>query len=701
MSRTIRVGIDVGGTFTDLYLFEEGSGTVVRHKLPSTPEDPHQAPVRGLVELLRKAGARPAEVGFVGLGTTVATNALLERKGAPTGLITTKGFRDLLEIGRQKRPSVYDPFARRPDPLVRRELRLEVEERIGADGTVIRALDEEGVARALAALLAASVESVAICFLNAYVEPDHERRAAAIARARWPGGHVSVSHEILPEFREYERLNSTVVNAYLAPRMQRYLAEFADEVAGLGIPEPPFVMNSGGGVVSPALAGRRPIDCLLSGPSGGVSGATFLAGMVGLKDIVAFDMGGTSTDVCLVRDGRPEVTHARMVDGLPVRLTALDIHTVGAGGSSVAWIDAGGLLRVGPRSVGAKPGPACYGTGGEEATVTDANVVLGRLNPKHLLGGSLPIDAGRAFAAIERNIARRKGLDVREAAAAILAVSNTSVAQAIRFVSVERGLDPAGFELVAFGGAGPLHAAAVARELGMSVLVPESPGVLCAMGVLTKDIQIDLGRTRLLRASAANAPGEVDALFAGLEREARSAFATGGLAGDGLEVGRTVDARYAGQNYELSAPVPPGARGAGALAAVKAAFHAEHRRLYGYDRPEAEVELVTFRLKATLPVKNPDVGRRRDRRRAGGPAPVGRRRVFFEEAGGFVDCPVYERADLAVGDALAGPAVVEQMDATTVLPPDFRAEVDTLLNLRLTRSGPAAAPAVGAAEARA
>lgn len=681
MPSSIRIGLDVGGTFTDLFLLDEATGETFRHKLSSTPEDPYLAPVQGIAEILAKARKSAADVRFIGLGTTVATNALLERKGAETGLITTRGFRDLLEIGRQKRPHVYDLFARKPEPLVSRERRLEVDERIASDGSVLRPLVREEVERAAIALREAGCRSVAVCFLNAYANPAHEREAAAIIRDVWPEAAITTSSELMPEFREYERLSSTTINASLMPVMKRYLTRFNDEVRKLGISDPPFVMSSGGGVFSPDLASERPIDLLFSGPSGGVSAALYLGRLVGESNLITFDMGGTSTDVCLIRGGRPEITLTRSIGGLPIKSAAVDIHTVGAGGSSLAWVDAGGLLRVGPKSAGANPGPACYGIGGTEPTVTDANVVLGRLNQEYLLAGALKIDRARSAEAIERVVARPKGLAIDEAAAAILAISNTNIAQAIRFVSVERGLDPSDFTLVAFGGAGPLHAAAVARELGMAVLVPPSPGVLCAMGVLTKDVQIDLSQTRICR--LAEASGAIEALFGELAARAERTFIKNGFATAGLELERAVDARYVGQNFELTVVLPAAASGPAAADAIRRGFDAAHKRMYGYDQPEKEIELVTFRVRAALPARVPDL-RPSVTGRSGALAPMALRRTFFEPAG-FVDCPVYGRDALVAGDRIEGPVILEQMDTTTVVPPDFCCEVDDALNLRLKK----------------
>ena len=678
-----RIGIDVGGTFTDLFLLDEVSGAVARHKLLSTPGEPHLAPLAGIREILAQAGAEGAQVAFVGLGTTVMTNALLERKGAVTGLITTAGFRDLLEIARQKRPHTFDPFVSKPAPLVPRKLRVEVGERMAADGTVITPLDRASVEAAIEQLLAAGVEAIAVCFLNAYANAAHEQAVAAALRQRWPAGHVSISSDVLPEFREYERLSSTVVNAYLMPATRDYFRKFEAEVARLAIPEPPFIMNSGGGIMTPGQAGERPIDTLFSGPSGGVSGAVYVATRAGHGNIITFDMGGTSTDVCLVQNGKPQLSHSRMINGCPLKAAALDVHTVGAGGSSIATLDAGGMLHVGPHSAGARPGPACYGHGGERATVTDANVVLGRLNPQYLLGGKLKIDAGRSREVIERHVAKPRNINVVDAAASIIAIADTSMAHAVRFVSVERGLDPGDFMLVAFGGAGPVHAAAVAQQLGVAgVLVPPAPGVLCAMGVLVNDVQADFSRTRMTSERAADAMTEVDGVYRELEAKARATFARQQSGVTAIDLARTVDARYAGQNHELTVEVPAGEFNAAALAATKTGFHAAHREMFGYDSPEKLLELVTFRVRARMRVGRADFARAQQSKRSGLLAPAASRQVYFDRPG-FVACPVYERDTLLPGDAFDGPAIVEQMDCTTVVPPDFSVHVDATFNLLL------------------
>lgn len=677
----VRIGIDVGGTFTDLVLFDE-RGETTFHKLPSTPNEPHLAPIQGIADLLERTGTKPRDVTFVGLGTTVATNMLLERKGAPTGLITTEGFRDLLEIGRQQRPMVFDPFTRRPRPLIPRQYRFGVRERVTFDGSVLTPLAESEVAAAANKLRDAGIISVAICFLHSYANPTHEQRAASVVRDLWPNVHLVTSETLIPEFREYERLTTTVLNAYLLPGMRDYIAEFSAQVRRLGICAEPLIMSSSGGALRAPLASRRPVDTLFSGPSGGVSGSAFICGAAGVQDTINFDMGGTSTEVCVVHHGKPELSHRREIDGVPVRSTTIAVNTIGAGGSSIAQIDEGGLLRVGPDSVGADPGPACYGRGGMRPTVTDANVVLGRLNPEFLLGGTLPIDAKRAAAAIEEFVAKPLGIGVVEAAFAILAISNNNIAQAVRLVSTSKGLDPGGYTLVAYGGAGPLHAAFVALELGISqILIPAGPGILCAFGVLTKDVAMDLSMSRLMTDAGEDFAASVGRMFDALERRAEIELKDSGARISGLKFAHTIDARYVGQNFEL--PVSIDLAQPDLREQVRSRFHNEHRKVYGFVRESSVLELVTFRLRATLPTSRPGA--------AIGPAArqqatsLGRRLVVFEDADRPISCDLYERAALATGHCVDGPAVIEQMDTTTVIPPGFNAMAHASGNLLLSR----------------
>ena len=677
-----RIGIDVGGTFTDLVLID-GHNAPVFHKLPSTPGAPHLAPIAGIKHLLARAAVKPRDVGFVGLGTTVATNMLLERKGAPTGLITTEGFRDLIEIGRQQRPRVFDPFTAKPPPLIPRQYRFGVRERVTFDGSVLVPLAEADVVEAATQLRDAGIVSVAICFLHSYANPAHEQRAAALVRDVWPDVHLITSEALIPEFREYERLTTTALNAYLLPGMRDYIAEFSARVRELGIVAEPLIMSSSGGALRALLAMRRPVDTLFSGPSGGVSGAAFVCAAAGVDDTINFDMGGTSTEVCVVHGGKPELSHHREIEGFPLRSTAVDVHTIGAGGSSIARVDPGGFLHVGPESVGADPGPACYGRGGTQPTVTDANVVLGRLNPEFLLGGTLPIDSMRAAAAIEEFVAKPLRISVTEAATAILAVSNNNIAQAVRLVSTSKGLDPADYTLVAYGGAGPLHAASVAAELGISkILIPAGPGILCAFGVLTKDVAMDLSMSRLMTDDGDGFALRVRGAFGELEERARNELGDSGATISDLRFTHTIDVRYVGQNFELSVPADladPALRDQ-----IRSRFHEAHRKVYGFVRETSTLELVTFRLRAIVPTARPDAVSE------SGPRPnvkaFGRRDVTFEEATSPVACELYQRTSLAAGQRITGPAVIEQMDTTTIIPPGFSAFAHPSGNLLLSRS---------------
>ena len=676
-----RLGIDVGGTFTDLVLYDEATGALTVEKVPSVPADPSEGIVQGIVRLLRAAGVPAAAVQYVAHGTTVATNALLERKGARTALITTKGFRDLLEIARQKRPSLYDLHARKPVALVPRHRRHEVAERLMVDGTVRTPLDLADLDRALAAIAADAdggpVEALAICFLYSFVSPDHERQALARARACFPGLAIVASHEVHPEFREYERLSTTVANAYLAPRMSAYVRAFRERVAALGIPARPYINQSNGGTMSVDEAARVPVRTALSGPSAGVAGAAWIAGRAGFDAIATFDMGGTSTDVAFVRDGRPALSFEREIGGVTLRVPALDIHTVGAGGGSIAWRDSGGALKVGPHSAGAEPGPACYGRGGEEPTVTDANLVLGRLGVSGLAGGSVPLDPARAEAAVSR-LAGELGLGLVETARGIVRVVNANMANAVRVVTVQRGVDPTGLTLVPFGGAGPLHAGEMALDLGIpTIAVPPGPGLLCALGLLVEDLRTDAVRTHLAPLEPASLPA-LAARFADMEADVLAWLDRERVAPDRRRIERWLDLRYVGQNFELLVPVPEETWAAGDCAALYRRFLEAHEQVYGFAAEDEPVQVVNTRVVARGLADPPRLaGVSRDGAGASA-AEVERRPVYVDDARGIVTCPVYDRARLHAGQRIDGPAVVEQFDATTLLLAGQAARVDDL-----------------------
>jgi N-methylhydantoinase A len=675
-----RIGVDSGGTFTDLCLFDDVSSRVEVWKVPSTPDDPSRGIAEGVDEGIRRVGATLADVGYFGHGTTVATNALIQLRGVRTGLITTDGFRDLLEIGRQKRPDLYDMQADKPECLVSRALRLEVVERVRHDGSVELALDEAGLRTAAETLRDAGVQAVAICFLYSFLRPAHEQRAREIVAEVLPDAFVSTSFEVAPEFREYERMSSAVVNAYLGPVMQRYIGRLGTRLAEAGLSAAPHLTQSNGGVIGFDQAARLPVRTVLSGPSTGVVAAQALAGMVGIPELITFDMGGTSSDVALLSGGQCRLTSEAVVHGYPIKAPMLDIHTVGAGGGSIAFIDNGGLLKVGPRSAGADPGPVCYGRGNTEPTVTDANVVLQTLNPMHLLGGRMPVRQDLARAAIER-LAVALGLDVMATAQGIIAVVTANMARAIRVISVQRGYDPRDYTLVAFGGAGPLHAARLARELDIPrILVPRNPGILCAMGLLLTDLRADFASTRLVTL-AADAVAEVAAAFDGLLARAEAWFADEHIPAEARAVSRTVDMRYAGQNYELPIALPNGPVTAATLEALAEGFDAAHRRMYGFVAEDETVQLVTFRIEAAGLVPKAAFARHDTVPPDASAAIMGRRPVWMPEAGGFVDCPVYDRDKLRPGHCIAGPAIIEQMDATTVILPAMVATVEPYLNI--------------------
>ena len=673
-----RIGVDSGGTFTDVCLFDDETGSVAVWKVASTPDDPSRGIAGGVAEAIERAGARADAVGYFGHGTTVATNALIQHKGAVTGLITTDGFRDLLEIGRQKRPDLYDITVDKPATLVSRDLRLEVAERMRHDGSVEVPLDEAAFRAAVRTLREAGVATVAVCFLYGFVAETHEAIAAGILAEEFPAAFASISHAVAPEFREFERMSTAVVNGYLGPVMRSYIQRLGDRLTALGMTATPHLTQSNGGVISFEQAARLPVRTVLSGPSTGVVGAREVGRQAGLTELITFDMGGTSTDVALLSGGECRLASEAVVHGYPIKAPMLDIHTVGAGGGSIAFIDSGGLLKVGPASAGADPGPVCYARGAVEPTVTDANVVLGTLNPGFLLGGRMAVRHDLAVASIAA-LAERLGLDTMQTAQGIVSVVTANMARAIRVISVQRGYDPRDHALIAFGGAGPLHAARLARELEIGrVVVPVSPGVLCAMGLLLTDPRSDFALTRLALLDAAAAAVLCDA-FSVLTARAEAWFDSEAIAPGARRIVRTVDMRYAGQNYELPIALPDGP----VQDALAAAFALAHRRLYGFIADDEPVQLVTFRVEASAVVPKAQFVAQQDAGPDATAAVIGRRPVWLPEVGELADCPVYDRTLLRAGNRFVGPAVVEQMDATTVVLPEMTARVEPFLNLIL------------------
>jgi N-methylhydantoinase A len=675
-----RIGVDSGGTFTDVCLFEDETGEVVVWKVSSTPDDPSRGITEGVADGIERIGATAAEVSYVGHGTTVATNALIQGRGVKTGLLTTNGFRDLLEIGRQKRPDLYDLQADKPERLVERHLRFGVPERVQADGAVETPLDEEALRAAIRKLKDAGVQSVAVSFLYSFMHAEHEKIAARILAEEFPEAFHSLSHHIAPEFREYERLSTTVVNAYLGPVMQRYVKALSGKLADLGIQVAPQLTQSNGGVISFDAAAEMPVRTVLSGPSTGVVAAQAIGSMTGIDNLITFDMGGTSSDVALLAEGQCRIVSESVVHGYPLKAPMLDIHTVGAGGGSVAYVDTGNHLKVGPRSAGANPGPACYGLGNEEPTVTDANVVLQTQNPEYLLNGRMKIDRSLSVKAVER-LAEKLGLGVLETANGILEIVTANMAKAIRVISVQRGHDPRDYALVAFGGAGPVHGVRLARELGMRrMIVPKTPGVLCALGLLMTDLRSDFSATVLHRLDQVD-PDTISSIYDDLEKQAAQWFERERIdAADRVRT-RAIDCRYAGQNYEISVPLPDGPITGATFGAVKEAFETAHRQLYGFVAEGEPVQLVTYRLTASGIVKKAAFKPRMDEGEDSSPAITGKRDVWMKEAGGFTPATLYDRDLLKSGNVVKGPAIIDQMDSTTVLPTGYVAKVDAYLNL--------------------
>jgi N-methylhydantoinase A len=673
-----RIGIDVGGTFTDFTLLAEKDGSVSFHKVASTPHDPSEAIASGIADLLKNHRIAPGEVSHVGHGTTVATNLVIERKGAVTGLITTRGFRDVLEIGRQTRPHLYDYRITKPPPLARREHRMEVRERMNAKGEVVTPLDEAGVEAAVRSLKADGVRAIAICFLHSYRNPDHERRARAIVERLMPEAYISVSSEVLSEFREYERLSTTVLNAAVGPRMERYLDRFLERVKALDVPVEPFTIHSNGGLMSVHAVRSFPVRTCLSGPAAGVVGAAVVGHAAGFENLVTFDVGGTSTDVSLVWRGKPLFSSNGKVADYPVKTPMIDIHVIGAGGGSIAWMDDAGALKVGPRSAGAVPGPVAYSKGGTEPTITDAMVCLHRLNPVSLLEGRMPVNEAGARAVIEERVGKPLALGLEAAAEGVIRIANANMSRAIRAVSTERGYDLSQFALFAFGGAGPLHATDIAAECGIpTVVVPQEPGTMCARGMLLTDVSFDFVRSEIAELTAATW-SRVAELFAGMEKEAAAWLDRERVAPADRTFRRHVDARYQGQNFEVNVQLEGAA--AQSREAFMQAFHRAHRQEYGYELQDRAIEAVNCRLQAVGRVTKAPL---QELKTSGtlAQAQAGQRSIYHGAAHGWVDTPVYARSRFAAGTVVPGPAVIEEMSSTTLLNPGQSARVDRIGNL--------------------
>ncbi|MGZ5865215.1 MAG: hydantoinase/oxoprolinase family protein [Xanthobacteraceae bacterium] len=682
--RALRIAADIGGTFTDIAAFDEVTGEL---RLGKTLTTPHKL-VDGIITGVRKAKAEFGDASIFLHGSTIAINTLLERSGAKAALITTEGFRDVYEIGRINRPDAYNLFFQKHDPLIERALRFEVSERVLADGTVHIPLDRDQVSILADHLNELGVEAIAIMFLHCYRNADHEREVKQLLEQRYPHLFVSASHELSQEYREFERCSTVVANSYIGPRVRRYLSEMEEHLKANGFGGSLLIVQSTGGLYDVAQARTQCVRMLESGPAAGVIGTRALCHELDIPHAIAFDMGGTTAKAGVIYNGDVLTTGAALIGGyeraLPVQIAMIDIFEVSAGGGSIARLDETGALRVGPQSAGADPGPACYALGGREPTITDANVVLGRLGPDRFLGGEMVLDVAAAKNALQTNIAAPLGKSVTEAAEGILRIAVTTMSYAVKGVTTERGLDAGNFTLVAYGGAGPLHATAVARELGIrTVVIPQAAGVFSSFGMLFSDLRYDFVRTRLMRLDHAKFE-EINAIFAELESEGRAAVADASRTTHDVTIKRAVDMRYVGQEHAVTVDVPFDVFEAGDREAIKRLFDDTHDLRYGTCAPEEQAEIVSLRTTVTGVMRHPPIRHLEAGSSDPSVASTGTRKAYFDSLGEDIVTPTFDRMRLRAGNKISGPAFVEEHAATTVLLPGDHMQVDRLGNLVIT-----------------
>ena len=686
-----RFGFDIGGTFTDFVLIDTASGEIASYKALTTPEDPSRAVVEGWEELLAGAGVAGGAVERAIHGTTLITNALIERKGAKAALITTKGFRDILEMAKEMRYDIYDLLLVLPEPLVERPLRFEVDERINARGEVLTPLKPAELEVLAATLADAGIEAVAVCYLHAFTNPEHEQRTGAWLGESLPGVSVSLSSEVAPQIREYERMSTTVCNAYVQPLAERYLARIEESLRERGFGQGLYLMLSSGGVTTLETAARFPVRLVESGPAAGALAAVYYGELVGERDLVSFDMGGTTAKMCLIRDGSPTVTDTFEIarvhrfkrgSGLPVRVPTIEMIEIGAGGGSIARIDELGLLKVGPESAGADPGPACYGLGGVEPTVTDADLLLGYLNPEYFLGGRMGLDRGAAEAAVGSRIAEPMGLGVTEAAHGLYRVVNENMISATRVHIAEQGGDPRRLKLIAFGGAGPMHAHAIAQALKMEgYICPARAGVASAIGFLTAPAAFEYARTFIARLEGTTL-GELDRIYAELEEQGRQTLLEAGVSAEEMTFSRQADLRHVGQGYEIVVNLPYAQlSGVDLDGELRPRFYRAYEEIYGHAHRHLDLEITTCRLTASGPRPRVKLQRVVESGYTPEQAIKGSRRAYFAELGGFIETPLYDRSRLSAGATFRGPAIVEEVDSTAVIGPGTQVTVDHYANL--------------------
>ncbi|MEA2977058.1 MAG: N-methylhydantoinase [Alphaproteobacteria bacterium] len=683
-----RVTVDTGGTFSDFVYLDEDTGEVTISKVPSTPDDPSRAILHGIEMLLGK-GVAAADIGYFCHGTTVGTNALLEGKGVKTGLLVTQGFRAIYPVGEQARPygpAIFDVMFDKPAMLVPQSLTGEVAERVDFRGNVLRELDEAALRQTLRALAGEKIESIAVCLLFSFLHPQHEQRVAEIVREEMPECSISLSSDILPQIREYYRLSTTVMNAYLQPILAHYIAQLDRRLSSAGVTtRQKYIMQSNGGMSTFAAAARKAVTTVLSGPAGGVTAGAYACVMTGAHNLITFDMGGTSCDVALIKDGEPFVSGRGKIEGRDIAVPMMDINTVSAGGGTIAKVDRFGVLAVGPESAGAQPGPACYSRGGTLPTITDCNVVLGYLGEDNFLGGQMRLDGAKARKAIQDVVATPLSMSVESAAEGIVRIIDVKMEEAIKAISTMRGHDLRDFMLLAFGGAGPVHACRIARDLGMAgVIVPLYPGVYSAIGLLMSDVKHDYIQSKMTALSEI-APADLNAMFERLAAQALADLRDDGFSSETIRIQRALDMRYAGQGYEITMDCAADAMTADSLKELRLRFDVQHRGMFGHMAPEEPVEIVSYRVRGiglVPPVQMPTFKRARTTL---ADALRETRKVRF--GGKTVDCPVYQREKLDVGLTFSGPAVLDQFDCTTVIVPGQQVRVDEWKNLIVTGEG--------------
>lgn len=687
MNPKFKIGIDVGGTFTDLVAFDEKAGEIFFLKVPSTPFDPSKGVIDALKDLMKK---REPEVSLFVHASTIGTNLFLGQLGLkiPKGaVITTEGFKDILEIGRQKRPELYNPFFERPRPLIERHLRFGIKERINFKGEVLKPIDEQEIKSVAQKIKQEKVETIAIVFLHAYINPEHEKKAKEILKQQLPGIVIMTSSEIDPEYREYERMSTTVINSLLVPVVSTYLRKIKNRLKELKVKAPLYIMQSNGGLATFEVASQIPVATIESGPATGVIASAYWSKMLGIENILSFDMGGTTAKAGVVVKGIPQMINEYEVggnvhsgrilkgSGYPIRYPFIDLAEVSGGGGTIAWIDHGNALRVGPLSAGADPGPACYGKGGENPTVTDANLILGRLNPVGISGGKIKIFSELAEKSIRKKIAEPLGISIVQAAYGIIEIVNTHMIRALRLVSVERGYDPRDFVILAFGGAGPMHAAFLAEGLGVkNIVIPPNPGVFSALGLMLADFRHDFVRNIMKPASEINTE-LLEKIFGEIEKKAKKILQKEGFSPNHIVMERNLELRYLGQSYELIVPFHKNFK------VILQLFHQKYQKMYSYSMPDEPVEVVNIHLIAYGLIRKPKF-RKIPFTSSSSDALIDKKMVFFK-GNAWIETPIYSRDALLPGHKINGPAIIEQSDATTVIPPGWNAVVDEFLNLTL------------------